>query len=149
MSAEGHKPTDIHVSVQYQGESTSSVTLSATASTSSVELITKNNQQSETTTFRQGPAKGFDLGISRFEEVAGSGAKGSRSFELIVKNFAAEKAVDAKLLVMIPSLLKFGSANPADKCQYDEDSGSLSCDLEALEPVGEGGEAVTIVFYAS
>ncbi len=144
LQADASKSTDIRVTVRHEEFVATSYTLTATAQTSSMELITNNNGQSETTTFSNGTARGPDIGITRLEEVTKPNKKNERSFDLIIKNFANQKAVDAKLVVMIPSLLEFDGAHPARGCKFEANLGRLSCNLDELEPISKGGEDVAL-----
>ena len=144
LKAQNDKGTDIEVVVRPAGVEARSVILVARASSSSVELITNNNQQSETTTFAGGPSNGRDIGISRFEEIPGLVGDKARSFEIVIKNFGAAQARDGKLVVTVPSLLEYHSASPVENCKFDSESGQLTCELAALEPIEKGGDEAVV-----
>ncbi|MCF6199709.1 MAG: hypothetical protein L3J67_10010, partial [Hyphomicrobiaceae bacterium] len=117
-----------------------STIVSATVSTSSLEEIKTNNQQSETTSFAGEPAKGVDLGITSFEEVVSRSDDKIRSFEIWVANFGDRKISDARLVVSLPDLLGFQSVTAGQNCSFDSIKGQLSCPLPDLDVSRKGGE---------
>ena len=144
LQAGGGEAFNIDVVVRPKNKGPRTVTLTATATTSSDELVTKNNQQSETTSLSDDKIDGIDVGVTRLEEVVGAIAENVRSYDVVVKNIGSEAASDAKLVVMLPSLLKFHSFDSESTCQFDEEKGQLSCDLAMLEPLEKGGEEIVV-----
>ena len=140
LKAGEDKAASVKVTVRPNNESVRSVTLNAKVSTSSVELVTRNNQQSETTTFAADKSTGDDLGIARLEEIVSARGAKIRSFEIVVKNFGATRQDNAKLVISVPPLLKYKASAPIEQCKYDKKNSQLICNIAVLEPVSKGGE---------